>query len=173
MDFASTLRCCNETGQGESILSKREEYEKRTEQILAPIMEAEGFELVDTEFVKEGGSYYLRAYIDKPGGITIDDCEKVSRQLSDRLDEEDFVEESYILEVSSPGLGRQLKKDKDLARSIGEAVELRFYKPVNGVRETGGILKAWDADTVTIGDGDEETRIKRADIALIRLAIDF
>ena len=153
-------------------MSKREQYEKRTEQILAPIMEAEGFELVDTEFVKEGGSYYLRAYIDKPGGITIDDCEKVSRQLSDRLDEEDFVEESYILEVSSPGLGRQLKKDKDFERSLGEAVEVRFYKPLNGVRETNGILKAWDAETVTIGV-DEDITIKRADIALIRLAIDF
>jgi ribosome maturation factor RimP len=135
-------------------------------------MEAEGFELVDTEFVKEGGSYYLRAYIDKPGGITIDDCEKVSRQLSDRLDEEDFVEESYILEVSSPGLGRQLKKDKDFERSLGEAVEVRLYKPLNGVRETNGILKAWDAETVTIGV-DEDITIKRADIALIRLAIDF
>jgi ribosome maturation factor RimP len=159
--------------EGDNVLSKREQYEKRTEQILAPIMEAEGFELVDTEFVKEGGSYYLRAYIDKPGGITIDDCEKVSRQLSDRLDEEDFVEESYILEVSSPGLGRKLKKDKDLQRSLGEAVELRFYKPVNGIREASGILKAWDADTVTIGDEDEEIKINRADIALIRLAIDF
>lgn len=153
-------------------MSKREQYEKRTEQILAPIMEAEGFELVDTEFVKEGGSYYLRAYIDKPGGITIDDCEKVSRQLSDRLDEEDFVEESYILEVSSPGLGRQLKKDKDFERSLGEAVEVKFYKPLNGVREISGILKAWDAETVTIGV-DEDITIKRADIALIRLAIDF
>jgi ribosome maturation factor RimP len=158
--------------EGDNVLSKREQYEKRTEQILAPIMEAEGFELVDTEFVKEGGSYYLRAYIDKPGGITIDDCEKVSRQLSDRLDEEDFVEESYILEISSPGLGRQLKKDKDFERSLGEAVEVKFYKPLNGVRETSGILKAWDAETVTIGV-DEDITIKRADIALIRLAIDF
>ena len=153
-------------------MSRREEYEQKTEKILLPILEAEGFELVDTEYVKEGGSYYLRAYIDKPGGITINDCEKVSRQLSDRLDEEDFVEDSYILEVSSPGLGRQLKKDRDFARSIGEAVELRFYRPVNGVREMSGILKAWDADTVTIED-ETETVVKRQDIALIRLAIDF
>ena len=159
--------------QRRHILSRREQYEQRTEQILAPILEAEGFELVDTEFVKEGGSYYLRAYIDKPGGITINDCEKVSRQLSDRLDEEDFVEESYILEVSSPGLGRQLKKDRDFARSVGQAVELRFYRPVNGVREAEGVLTAWDADTVTIAEGDEEFIIKRSDIALIRLAIDF
>ena len=154
-------------------MSKRENYEQRTEAILAPILDEEGFELVDTEFVKEAGSYYLRAYIDKPGGITINDCEKVSRRLSDRLDEEDFVEESYILEVSSPGLGRQLKKDRDFERSIGRDVEVRFYRPVGGVKETAGTLTAWDADTVTLTDGETSTVLKRADIALIRLAIDF
>ena len=92
----------------------KKDYESRTEAMLMPIVEAKGFELVDVEWVKEGANWYLRAYIDKEGGIAVDDCEVISRALSDRMDEEDFIEEAYILEVSSPGLGRPLKKDKDL-----------------------------------------------------------
>ncbi|HIR27595.1 MAG TPA: ribosome maturation factor RimP, partial [Candidatus Choladousia intestinigallinarum] len=87
-------------------MSKKELYEQKTEELLLPIVGKYEFELVDVEYVKEGGSWYLRAYIDKPGGITVDDCELVSRQLSDLLDEKDYIEDSYILEVSSPGLGR-------------------------------------------------------------------
>lgn len=94
-------------------MSKREIYEQKTEEILNPIMEELEFELVDVEYVKEGSMWYLRAYIDKPGGITVNDCEAVSRRLSDILDEKDFIEDSYVLEVSSPGLGRPLKKEKD------------------------------------------------------------
>mgnify|MGYP003306633601 CR=1 FL=1 len=94
-------------------MSKRDNYESRSEQLLAPIMEANGFELVDVEYVKEGSNWYLRAYIDKPGGITVDDCEIVSRAFSDILDEKDYIEDTYIFEVSSPGLGRPLKKEKD------------------------------------------------------------
>ena len=95
-------------------MTKRENYEKQTEELLMPLVDAHGFELVDVEYVKEGGSWYLRAYIDKPGGIAVDDCEVISRALSDLLDEHDFIEDSYILEVSSPGLGRPLKKKKIL-----------------------------------------------------------
>ncbi|MEF2596379.1 MAG: ribosome maturation factor RimP, partial [Lachnospiraceae bacterium] len=101
-------------------MSKRETYEQRTEELISPIIEQNQFELVDVEYVKEGGTWYLRAYIDKPGGITVDDCEVVSRALSDLLDKHDFIEDAYVLEVSSPGLGRPLKKEKDFARSIGE-----------------------------------------------------
>lgn len=93
-------------------MSKREIYESRTEALLLPLMEEFGFELVDVEYVKEGGSWYLRAYIDKEGGITVNDCEAVARRMNDLLDEEDFVEESYIFEVSSPGLGRPLKRKR-------------------------------------------------------------
>ena len=96
-------------------MTKRETYEKKTEDYLLPLMEEYHFELVDVEYVKEAGNWYLRAYIDKEGGITVDDCEVVSRRLGDWLDEKDFIEDSYILEVSSPGLGRPLKKDKDLS----------------------------------------------------------
>ena len=147
-------------------MTKRETYEQKTEQLLLPIMEEHQFELVDVEFVKEAGNWFLRAYIDKPGGIGVDDCETVSRRLSDLLDEQDFIEESYILEVSSPGLGRPLKKDKDLARSIGESVDVRLFRAIDRQKEFTGILKAWDKDTVTLEFEDEATLV-------IELAFDF
>ena len=155
-------------------MSKRETYEQKTEALLIPRMEAHGFELVDVEYVKEGGNWYLRAYIDKPGGIAVDDCEVISRALSDQLDEEDFIEESYILEVSSPGLGRPLKKEKDFARSIGQEVELRTYRAVNRQKEFTGILSAYDKESITLELENEETLVfDRADVALVRLAFDF
>ena len=154
-------------------MSKREDYEARTEAILIPITEEHQFELVDVEFVKEGTNQYLRAYIDKPGGITIDDCEVVSRALSDKLDQEDFIAEAYILEVSSPGLGRPLKKEKDYARSIGKEIEIRTYKAINQEKEFVGTLKAYDKDTVTIIMNEEETIFAKSDIALIRLALEL
>ena len=116
-------------------MSKREIYEQKTEEILNPIMEELEFELVDVEYVKEGSMWYLRAYIDKPGGITVNDCEAVSRRLSDILDEKDFIEDSYVLEVSSPGLGRPLKKEKDYKRNLGKEVEIRTYRMVDKKKE--------------------------------------
>ena len=155
-------------------MAKREVYEQKTEALLMPLMEEYHLELVDVEFVKEAGTWYLRAYIDKAGGVTIDDCELVSRALSDRLDEEDFIDEAYILEVSSPGLGRPLKKDKDFARSLGESVEVRLFKAINRQKEFTGILKSWDKDTVTLEFEDMPMMtFERANIALIRLAFDF
>ncbi len=154
-------------------MTRREEYEAKTEQFLLPLLAEHQFELVDVEYVKEAGNWYLRSYIDKPGGITVDDCEVISRLLSDWLDKEDFIEDSYIMEVSSPGLGRPLKKDKDFERSLGEEVELRLYKPRNRQKEFTGILKAYDKDTVTLEmDGAEEV-FERGEIALLRLAFDF
>lgn len=155
-------------------MSRREDYEQQTEALLEPIVEELGFELVDVEYVKEGGTWYLRAYIDKPGGITVDDCELVSRAANDILDEKDFVEDSYVFEVSSPGLGRPLKKEKDFARSIGEEVEIRTFRPINRQKEFVGILNAYDKEAVTIELEDGEImQISRSDIALIRLAFDF
>lgn len=155
-------------------MTKREEYEQKTEKLLEPVLEKNQFELVDVEYVKEGGSWYLRAYIDKPGGITVDDCEIVNRALGDLLDEHDFIEESYILEVSSPGLGRPLKKERDFVRSMGEEVEIRTYRMVNKQKEFRGILKAYDKETVTIEPEDGEEQVfERENIALIRLAFDF
>lgn len=155
-------------------MSKRESYEQKTEEILTPIVEEYGFELVDVEYVKEGGTWYLRAYIDKPGGISIDDCEVVSRRLSDVLDEKDYIDDSYIMEVSSPGLGRPLKKEKDYKRSLGKEVEIRTYRMIDKQKEFTGILTAYDEDTVTITMEDEtEKTFEKGDIALIRLAFDF
>ena len=155
-------------------MSKKENYEQKTDEILLPITEEYGFELVDVEYVKEGSTWYLRAYIDKPGGIDINDCEKVSRRLSDLLDEKDYIEDAYILEVSSPGLGRPLKKEKDFKRSMGEEVEIRTYRMIDKQKEFTGVLTGYDADTVTIAMEDEtEKTFDRSDIALIRLAFDF
>ncbi len=154
-------------------MSKREIYEQKTEELLLPIMEENGFELVDVEYVKEGGNWYLRAYIDKPGGISVNDCELVSRKLSDLLDEKDYVEDAYILEVSSPGLGRPLKKEKDFKRSLGELVEVRTYRMVEKRKEFTGILKAYDDNTVTIEEDEKDRVFDKSEIALIRLAFDF
>ena len=155
-------------------MEKREIYEQRTEELLNPIMERNGFELVDVEYVKEGGNWYLRAYIDKPGGINVDDCEKVSRELSDLLDERDFIEESYILEVSSPGLGRPLKKEKDFIRSMGKDVDVRLYRQIDKQKEFTGALSAYDENTVTLTMEDGSLMVfEKPDIALIRLALDF
>ena len=155
-------------------MSKREQYEKQTEELLEPIVTGFGFELVDVEYVKEAGTWYLRAYIDKPGGITVDDCEAVSRKFSDVLDEKDYIEDTYIFEVSSPGLGRPLKKDKDFQRSLGEEVEIRTYRPIDRQKEFVGELKAYDKESVTIVyEDDTEQTFQIQEIALIRLALDF
>ena len=104
----------------------------------------------------------------------MDDCEAVSRKFSDILDEKDYIEDTYIFEVSSPGLGRPLKKEKDFQRSLGEEVEIRTYRPIDRQKEFSGILKAFDRDTVTIVyEDDAEQVFQRSDIALIRLALDF
>ena len=155
-------------------MTKKESYESRVEAFLLPLMEENNFELVDVEYVKEAGTWYLRAYIDKEGGIAVDDCEVISRRLSDWLDKEDFIDDSYILEVSSPGLGRPLKKEKDYKRSIGREVEVRLYKAIDRLKEFTGTLSAYDDKTVTLAmeDGSEAV-FEKADIALIRLALDF
>ena len=125
------------------------------------------------EYVKEGSDYYLRAYIDKPDGVSIMDCENVSRAFSDKLDEVDFISDAYILEVSSPGLGRALKKDRHLEKSIGMDVELKTYKPIDKQKDFEGVLKAFDKDTVTIVSDQEEKVFQRTEIAIIKLALDF
>ncbi len=154
-------------------MSRTQTYEAKTEELLKVIAENNHVEIYDVEFVKEGSDFYLRAYIDKPGGVDINDCEAVSRALSDVLDKEDFIADAYILEVSSPGLGRQLKKDKHLAKSLGEEVEVKTYKAVDKVKEFSGMLKCFDEETITIETQETEITFARADIAIIRLAFDF
>ena len=147
--------------------------EQKTEELLLPIVEKEEIEIYDVEYVKEGSTWYLRAYITKPEGVSINDCELVSRAMSEKLDEEDYIDEAFSCEVSSPGLGRTLKKDKHLSYSIGEEVEIRTYRAIEKQKEFTGILEAFDKDTITISIEEETVVFQRADIALIRLALDF
>lgn len=155
-------------------MTKRETYEQRTEELVLPIVTENHFELVDVEYVKEAGNWYLRAFIDKEGGITVNDCEMVSRKMSDLLDERDFISDSYIFEVSSPGLGRQLKKDKDFLRSIGEVVEGKLFRAVDKRKDFEGVLCSFDKETIVIEEKNgQKIELKRENIALIRLHIDF
>ena len=149
------------------------EIERRTEKLLEPILEANSFELVDVEYVKEGSDWYLRAYVDKEGGITVDDCELVSRALEKKLDEEDLIRDAYILEVSSPGLTRPLKKERDYVRNLGKLVEIHLFKPVNKSKQFTGTLKAWDADSVTLETDGSDMIFDRNSISLIRQTFEW
>ena len=132
---------------------KRTEIEERTTELVMPIIEEGGYSLWDVEYVKEG-----------------DDCVAISRKLSDKLDEADMIEEAYILEVSSPGLTRPLKKDKDFERSIGKLIEVKLYSAVNGMKELEGELKAFDEGSVTVNVGEEDLKLERSNISGVRLA---
>ncbi|MBR6643748.1 MAG: ribosome maturation factor RimP [Lachnospiraceae bacterium] len=155
-------------------MAKREEYEQKTEKLLEPILKENNFELYDVEFVKEAGTFYLRAFIDKEGGININDCELVSRKLSDLLDEKDFIPDAYILEVSSPGLGRALKKDKHFEKSIGEEVEIKLFKAIDKQKEFTGYLESFNDEVLVISDEQEqEMEFERSNIASVRLVVHF
>lgn len=154
-------------------MSLRETYVKRTEELVQPLLDKRNFGLWDVEYVKEGQDYFLRIFIDKPGGITIDDCVDVSREMNEILDREDYISDPYTFEVSSPGLGRQIKNDRQLEKSIGEEVELRTYKAIDKQKQFEGVLVKFDKDTVTITMDDEEKSFSRKDISTIRYALDF
>ena len=157
------------------VLSKREEYERRAEELLMPIIEENNYELVDVEYVKEAGTWYLRAYIDKEGGFTIGDCEKVSRFLSEELDRLDPIEQNYYLEVSSPGLDRELIKEKDFIRFCGRLVDISLYKAIDGKKTYQGILKGLTEDNsiVITDEKEEEIEFPREQVAKARLAVIF
>ena len=163
-------------------MSKREVIEEKTEKLLEPIAKEYDVTIYDVEYVKEGQDYYLRCYIDKEGAVTIDDCEKVSRAMSDILDKDDYIEDAYIFEVSSPGLGRTLKKDRHLQFSIGEEVEVKLFKAVDESKRKDyeGILDSFDESTITIKipvsekeDDLKDMVFDRKNIAIIRLTLDF
>ena len=155
-------------------MSKRDDYEAKATELIMPIIEANNYELVDLEYVKEGSSKYLRAYIDKPGGVTVEDCALVSREFSDKLDEKDFIDEAYILEVSSPGLGRPFRKDKDFERNLDEEVEFKLYRAVEHKKDYVGLLKAYDKDKITIEFEDGSTMdFERNNLAIIRQTVYF
>lgn len=120
------------------------------EALAKPIVEERGFILVDVEYIREGADWHLRVYIDKPGGITLEDCEAVHRPLGKKLDEIDPIPHAYVLEVSSPGVERPFKKSRDFEEAIGERVLIGFYKPVDGRKAIEGILEAYDGENVTV-----------------------
>ena len=165
-------------------MGRAEQIAKKAEELLVPVTESYGVSVYDVEYVTENNEKYLRAYIDKEGGVTIDDCENVSRAFETKLDESGLIDEQYILEVSSPGLGRTLSKDRHLEKSIGQSVEISFYKQMV-IREDeasfiksksiAGILKAFDKETITIEDTETEITsvCQRNDIAQIKLSLDF
>ncbi|MGN0437975.1 MAG: ribosome maturation factor RimP [Lachnospiraceae bacterium] len=155
----------------------KKEIEKLCEELVNPILDERGFELVDVEYIKEGSNYYLRVYADKPGGININDCVDVSRQLNPLLDpyEKEFPD-TYILEVSSPGLLRPLKKDKDFERNIGKMIEIKLFKPLSDTKtkEFEGELVSYNTKTITVLlDDDSKTVIDRNNLSLVRPAIEF
>ncbi len=152
----------------------KESIEKKTEELLAPILDENNFELVDVEYVKEGSDWYLRAYIDKEGGININDCEKVSRALDPVLDECNFIPDAYTLEISSPGLTRPLKKERDYERNLGRPVEIKLYRALDGEKIFVGTLKDYSAGSVTIEDENGNSIcFEKKDVALIRQYFEF
>ncbi len=153
---------------------KKKEIEEYCEKLVTPILEENSLKLWDVEYVKEGQDYYLRVYADKEGGITIDDCVTVSRALSDKLDEEDKLDMAYILEVSSPGLTRQLKSERDFANSIGRLVDVKLYKAHEKYgKEFTGILESADENTVSItfeNEASDKLDIDKSNIATVKLS---
>lgn len=137
------------------------------------VVEAEGCSLWDVEYVREAGSYYLRVYIDKPGGVSINDCEAISRTLDKLLDEADPIPDSYIFEVVSAGAERELKRPSDFEAFLGSEVEVRTYKPINGQKAFVGTLEKYEDGAVTLSSGKKQIRLEKQDIALVKLHVSF
>lgn len=149
---------------------------KITEQVwqfAEPLVKENGCSLWDVEYVREGGEWFLRLYIDKEGGVDIDDCEKVSRAVDPVLDEKDPIPESYRFEVCSAGLERQLKRPSDFERFMGEPILLKTYQPKNGTKEFPGVLAGYDNGTVTVDMNGTSIAFEKTEIALVRLRVEF
>ena len=149
---------------------------KITDQVAAfaqPVVEANGCKLWDVEYVREGSERYLRVYIDKEGGIDIDDCERVHRAMDPILDEKDPIAESYHFEVCSAGLERALKRPSDFERFMGSAITVKLYRPRNGLKEIPCVLKAYEEGKVTVEAGKETITFEKSEVALVRLRVEF
>ena len=147
---------------------------KFTEKVAAlarPIVEEEGCTLWDVEYVREAGTWYLRIFVDKEGGLSIDDCERISRRLDPMLDEADPIPDSYVFEVGSAGAERELKRPSDFEQFLGSEVEVRLYQPVNGAKAFVGKLKGYDDGDVTIENGGSDMRFDKSRVALVKLHI--
>lgn len=152
----------------------KKSIETTIEEMVAKITDPRGFEIVDVEYVKEAGEYYLRIFLDKEGGISLNDCEAVSRELSEVLDVKDPIKDNYFLEVSSPGLDRPLKKDKDFVRYQGRDVEIKLYKPMNGSKQfEGELVGLTEENNIKVIIDENEVEFSKKEVALVRLAIKF
>ncbi len=143
------------------------------EEMVKPFMDQEGFELVDVEYVKEGSNRFLRVFIDKQGGIDIDDCGRVSEYLSAKLDEADPIPEAYFLEVSSPGAERPLKKTEDFYQAVNKHVFVTTYEPIDGLKEFEGELLSFDGAELIVRIGKKKHAIAHSKVASARLAVIF
>lgn len=142
---------------------------EKAEKLALPVAERLGLSIWETEYVKEGATYFLRFYIDKPGGVTLDDCEAFSREIDPMLDEENFIDTAYCLEVSSPGTERRLSRPQHFADSVGKKLRARFIRPENGVREITGILAGFADGVIVLESGDGIREVPLASCAWVRL----
>ena len=150
-------------------MGKKDIYIKKTEEHVLKLLEGKDIELVDVEFVKELDDYYLRVFIDRPEGISINDCTELSRPMNDILDSEDYIDEAYIFEVCSCG-DRPFKKDRDFERNLNTKVEARTYKAIDGAKEFVGILKSFDKENVVLTIDDVDVNFERKNLSLVRKA---
>ena len=159
------------------LLTKRKDgFMKVTEQVAAfaePVVQEHGCELWDVEYVREGSEYFLRLYIDKEGGVDIDDCEAISRAMDPILDEKDPVPGSYHFEVCSAGLERALKRPGDFERFMGSSITVKLYRPYNGLKELPCVLRGYDSGKLTVESGKETITFEKSQVALVRLRVEF
>ena len=145
----------------------------RVSALVRPVVEEEGCSLWDVEYVREAGTWYLRVFIDRDGGVGIDDCERISRRLDPLLDEEDPIPDSYVFEVGSAGAERELKRPSDFEQFLGHEVELRLYRPMDGKKSFVGTLAGYDDGNVTITVGEEALTFEKQQIAKVNLHVSF
>lgn len=147
--------------------------EEKVESLIEPKVQELGYNLYDVEYVKEGKEYYLRVYIDKDTGISLEDCKLVSNNINELLDQADYIKEQYFLEVSSPGIERILKKDKHLKDNIGAKVQIKLFKPVNGKKQYEGILKNFNESNIEIETASATLEIERQNIGQIKTIFEW
>ena len=143
------------------------------EKLARPVVEENGCQLWDVEYVREGSEYFLRLYLDKETGVDINDCERISRAMDPILDEKDPIKESYHFEVCSAGLERALKRPSDFDRFMGSAITVKLYRPRNGLKEIPCVLRGYEDGKVTVEAGKETITFEKSEVALVRLRVEF